>query len=120
MPMEYWNWNYSAVYFRGVGRLVSAAKLAMQADLEVRLIHDGTQWIASHEHFKACGHTLKELDQALIQCLLKKQLFPEKNCVMVFMVFDYSCIPTWIRQYAYHYFNRHIQLNLQLAVPEEQ
>lgn len=92
----------------------------MKADLEVRLIHDGIQWIAYHHHFEAHGHTLAELDQDLIRCLLNKQLFPENVCVTVFMVFDYSCIPTWIRQYAYHYFNRYIHLNLKLPASEEQ
>ncbi|SFN67891.1 hypothetical protein SAMN05216386_1601 [Nitrosospira briensis] len=84
----------------------------MTADLEVRLIHDGIKWVAYHQSFEACGHTLLDLDQDLTRCLLDTQLFPDNTQVTVFMVFDYNCIPTWIRQYAYHYFNRHVRLNL--------
>ena len=92
----------------------------MQADLEVRLIHDGIKWIAYHQSFEACGDTLLELDQDLTRCLLDTQLFPDNTQVTVFMVFDYNCIPIWIRQYAYHYFNRYIRLDLKPAVPEAQ
>ncbi|MXS85934.1 hypothetical protein ABO04_08440 [Nitrosomonas sp. HPC101] len=88
----------------------------MKADLEVRLIHNGISWIAYHQDFKACGHTLAELDEDLARHLLNRQLFPENSCVTVFMVFDHSCIPAWIRQYAYHYFNRHIRLDLKSTV----
>lgn len=88
----------------------------MKADLEVRLIHDGIKWIAYHQDFEACGQTLTELDQALIRYLLDRQLFPENSCVTVFMIFDHSCIPAWIRQYAYHYFNRYIRLDLKSPV----
>lgn len=84
----------------------------MKADLEVRLIHDGIKWIAYHQSFEACGDTLLELDQDLTRCLLDTQSFPDNAQVTVFMVFDYNCIPIWIRQYAYHYFNRYVRLNL--------
>lgn len=92
----------------------------MKADLEVRLIHDGIKWIAYHQNFEAGGQTLAELDQDLIRCLLDSRLFPENSCVTVFMIFDYSCIPAWIRQYAYHYFNRYIHLDLKSPVSENQ
>ncbi|HEU4854340.1 MAG TPA: DUF5395 domain-containing protein [Nitrosospira sp.] len=88
----------------------------MEADLEVRLIHDGIKWIAHHQSFEACGDTLLELDQDLARCLLDGQLFPDNIHVTVFMAFDYSCIPTWIRQYAYHYFNRYVRLNLKSPI----
>ncbi|WP_025041140.1 DUF5395 domain-containing protein [Nitrosospira briensis] len=88
----------------------------MKADLEVRLVHDGVNWIAYHQSFEACGETLLKLDQELIRCLLDRQLFPENIHVTVFMVFDYNCIPTWIRQYASHYFNRYIRLDLKSPI----
>jgi hypothetical protein len=84
----------------------------MKTDLEVRLVHDGSKWIAHHKYFKAYGQTLLELDQDLAKCLLDNKLFADNTYITVFMAFDYSCIPIWIRQYAYHYFNRYIQLNL--------
>lgn len=92
----------------------------MQADLEVRLIHDGCRWIACHPRFEASGHTLPELDEDLARRLVEEQLFPQNAQVTVFMVFDYTCIPTWIRQYAYHYFNRHIRLDLKSPTLETQ
>ncbi|WP_292978879.1 DUF5395 domain-containing protein [Nitrosomonas sp.] len=88
----------------------------MKADLEVRLIHDGNKWVAYHQNFEASGQTLAELDENLTKCLQDGQLFPEHSCVTVFMVFDHNCIPVWIRQYAYHYFNRHILLNLKMPI----
>ncbi len=90
----------------------------MKADLEVRLIHDGCKWIACHPGFEIHGKTLAELDEALTRHLVERQLFPGNARVTVFMVFDYSCIPTWIRQYAYHYFNRYILLDLEKPVLE--
>ncbi len=30
------------------------------------------------------------------------------------MGYDFSVIPTWIRQYAYHYFNRIVTIDLEL------
>lgn len=92
----------------------------MQADLEVRLTHDGSRWIAHHPSFEACGKTLCELDEDVTRCLLDRQLFRQNNQVMVFMAFDYTCIPIWIRQYAYHYFNRYIRLDLKSPAQEAQ
>jgi len=92
----------------------------MQADLEVRLIHDGSKWVACHPSFEARGKTLLELDQDVVKCLLDHQLFPKNIHVTVFMAFDYACIPTWIRQYAYHYFNRHVRLDLKSPVQQAQ
>ncbi|QBQ55839.1 DUF5395 domain-containing protein [Nitrosococcus wardiae] len=84
----------------------------MKADLEVSLIHDGTYWIVRHPTLEARGRTLFELDQDLIQCLRERGDFPASSQVTVFMGFDYDTIPTWIRQYAYHYFNRYVLLRL--------
>ena len=92
----------------------------MKADLEVRLIHDGDRWIAHHQSFQACGKTLLELDQDVARCLLDEQLFRDNAHVTVFMVFDYDCIPTWIRQYASHYFNRYVRLDLKSPIQQTQ
>lgn len=92
----------------------------MKADLEVRLVHDGIKWIAHHEDFKAYGQTLLELDRDLAKCLLDSKLFAENSDITVLMAFDYGCIPIWIRQYAYHYFNRHIRLNVGVAEIDSQ
>jgi hypothetical protein len=87
----------------------------MKADLEVRLVHDGTRWVAYHQNFEAYGQTMAELDRNLAKCLVNRKLFAENTNITVFMVFDYNCIPIWIRQYAYHYFNRYVRLALRSA-----
>jgi hypothetical protein len=84
----------------------------MKVDLEISLIHDGKQWIARHFFIEARGRTLSELDQDLARCLRESGDFPPSSEVSVCMGFDYDTIPTWLRQYAYHYFNRHILLRL--------
>lgn len=61
-----------------------------------------------------------ELDEDVMRCLLDRQLFQQNKQVMVFMAFDYACIPIWIRQYAYHYFNRYIRLDLKSPMQKAQ
>ncbi|WP_258360653.1 DUF5395 domain-containing protein [Moorella sulfitireducens (nom. illeg.)] len=41
----------------------------MRADLEVKLSHDGREWIAGDANFEARGHTLVELDQNIKKVL---------------------------------------------------
>jgi hypothetical protein len=84
----------------------------MKADLETSLIHDGRNWIATGESFVATGSTLHELDNDVRRHLMEGRQFDNQNVVTVFMGFDYSTIPTWIRQYATHYFNRYIRITL--------
>lgn len=84
----------------------------VKVDLEVSLIHDGSYWVARHGSLEARGRTLPELDRDLAQRLRERGDFPPASQVAVFMGFDYDTIPTWIRQYAYHYFNRHVSLRL--------
>lgn len=82
----------------------------MKADLEVTLSHDGSDWIARHQTLEARGRTLPELDQNLAQRLRENGAFPASGQVTVFMGFDYDTLPTWLRQYTYHYFNRYVLL----------
>lgn len=84
----------------------------MKADVDVTLIHDGTHWVARNDTVTAKGRTLEELDQSLARALRDSGEFPEAASVTVFMGFDYDVIPTWIRQYASHYFNRYVSLRL--------
>ena len=84
----------------------------MKADVDVRLIHDGTNWIARNDTIEASGYTLHELDENLAHVLRRSGDFPEAAKITVFMGFDYDTIPTWLRQYHTHYFNRYIALNL--------
>ncbi len=85
----------------------------MKADLQATLIDDGRIWIATCENnVTAKGRTLPQLDTDLKQALIDSGRYPKGATVSVFMAFDYSTIPTWIRQYAYHYFNRLVILEL--------
>ena len=84
----------------------------MKADLEMSLIHDGVQWVARDQTLEVRGKTLLELDQALAQCLRERGDFRLASQINVFMGFDYAMMPAWMRQYAYHYFNRYAVLQL--------
>ncbi len=84
----------------------------MRADLEVTLIHDGEAWVARNGDLEARGRTLPELDADLKRAMQACGEFEEGSKVTVFMGFDYDTIPTWIRQYASHYFNRYVFVNL--------
>lgn len=84
----------------------------MKVDLETRLIHDGDAWVASNETITARGRTLEELDESLVSALRKTGRFTKGSKVSVFMGFDFSTIPMWLRQYASHYFNRCITVDI--------
>ncbi|MFQ5937410.1 MAG: DUF5395 family protein, partial [Acidiferrobacterales bacterium] len=60
----------------------------------------------------ARGQTLPDLDEDLRRVLCDWGKFPKGSTVTVFMGFDYDTIPTWIRQYASHYFNRYVTIHL--------
>lgn len=79
--------------------------------MEARLIHDGDVWIAACGGVSASGRTLRELDDALAKSLAVAH-GGHKRRVTVFMGFDYSTMPVWLRQYTYHYFNRWVTLDL--------
>lgn len=84
----------------------------MKADIEIVLRDDGVIWIASNDDLTAKGATLNELDDDLRRILLESGRYKAGSSVTVFMGYDYSVIPTWIRQYAYHYFNRLVTIDL--------
>jgi hypothetical protein len=84
----------------------------MKADLEMVLIHDGKQWVARQAEISAWGETLPELDDHLVTVLRQSGQFPPATQIKVLMNFDFETIPTWLRQYAYHYFNRYVYLEL--------
>ncbi len=84
----------------------------MKADMEMSIVHDGRQWIARNASFAAGGRDLPELDANLATVLRQSGQFVTGAQVTVFMGFDFDTIPTWLRQYASHYFNRYISLDL--------
>lgn len=83
----------------------------MKADIDMTIIHDGEKWIARNDQLQAVGRTLPELDADLARNI--RQLGGHHGRTLtVFMGFDFATFPEWMRQYAPHYFNRlvHVQV----------
>jgi hypothetical protein len=78
----------------------------MQADVELKLVHDGSDWIVTNESYQISGNTFEALDTKLINALRDSGEFSEGSKVTVFMGYDFDTFPTWLRQYHNHYFNR--------------
>ncbi len=74
--------------------------------IECVLRHDGINWLVDGGSLQARGRTLEELDAAVAERL--RDRVPAGGEAKVFMTFDNTQIPEWIRQYAQHYFNREI------------
>ncbi len=84
----------------------------MKADVELDLVHDGDRWICSNDSVVAQGDTMLELDQDIQRVLREGGNYAQGSQVRVFMGFDFDTIPTWLRQYHTHYFNRTVTLDL--------
>ncbi len=81
----------------------------MKADVELVITHEGKRWVVRNDAITASGETLSELDANVAEVLREQGNFGK---VTVFMGFKFSTIPTWIRQYASHYFNRYVLMDL--------
>jgi hypothetical protein len=81
-------------------------------DLDLRLSHDGRQWIAAYGGQTVTGRSLQALDANLKRALRSSSGLARGAEVRVFMAFDFSLFPTWMRQYHSHYFNRCISFRL--------
>ena len=79
--------------------------------LELTLTHDGRCWVVKNELPTASAKTLEELDLEVGRCLKRDGLLKEGESLRVFMAFDNSTLPQWIRQYAQHYFNRAVDIS---------
>jgi len=88
----------------------------MACELEMVLTHDGRHWVSRNEDLgiQVKGETLGALDAALMAALAARPGYAGRK-VRVAMRFDNATIPTWIRQYASHYFNRLVELDLRAA-----
>lgn len=84
----------------------------MKADVELSLVHDGGHWIGRNATLVAKGETLDDLDEDVKRALCKSGEFSQGSQVTVFMGFDFDTIPTWLRQYHNHYFNRYVTMVL--------
>ncbi len=77
--------------------------------ITLSLKFDDSVWIAEGEGLKVIAKTLEDLDSA-IEKVLRRRGYRGK--IEVFMKFNYSTIPQWIRQFHPHYFNRSIVLQI--------
>jgi hypothetical protein len=78
--------------------------------LEFIVSHDGKNWIARNDMLAAEAPTLEALDRE-VGMIVKQEGYLEKcEKLDVFMAFDNSFIPQWMRQYSQHYFNRIIRV----------
>ena len=80
----------------------------MQIDFTIK--HTGKEWIVENEQLAVSAPTLKELDIKVKEDLIVKGVINKGEKIKVFMAFDNSTIPQWIRQYAQHYFNRIVEI----------
>ncbi|MCP4602070.1 MAG: hypothetical protein GY847_16400 [Proteobacteria bacterium] len=78
--------------------------------MEFIVTHDGENWIARYETMNAEAPTLEELDSKLKKLLKEKGYLKRGENLEIFMAFDNSTIPLWIRQYNGHYFNRIVRM----------
>lgn len=82
----------------------------MIMEIELSIRHTGQNWLVENESLSVSAPTLDELDRHLKLLLKEKKLIKDGEKARVFMVYDNSTIPQWIRQYAQHYFNRILEI----------
>lgn len=78
--------------------------------IELIISHNGKNWTAKNDLLFAEASTLEKLDSELEREVKQKGFLEKTEEVDLFMTFDNSIIPQWIRQYSQHYFNRIIRL----------
>ena len=74
------------------------------------LTHDGKKWQAKNASLSLSSSSLRSLDEKLGKMMREKGMIKKGEKTRVFMGFDNSTIPQWIRQYAQHYFNRVVEI----------
>ncbi len=74
--------------------------------IECTITYVETQWQLKSNLFRLSAPTLDALDDLVRQNLRRRGMPGRGERVEVYMAFDNSTIPQWIRQYAQHYFNR--------------
>ncbi len=83
----------------------------MKSDIDLVITHDGEKWNAGDGNIIARGRDLPELDADLAEAL-RRAGYSSGSRLKVFMGFDMSGLPEWTRQYAPHYFNRLVDVEV--------
>lgn len=78
--------------------------------IELVVTHEGEDWVARSDVLTAKAPTLEELDNALRRLISQGEFLKPGEKARLFMAFDNSTIPQWMRQYSQHYFNRIIHV----------
>ena len=78
--------------------------------IECVISHDGKNWLLTGEMLALSAPTLTELDAKVRTVLSSNGVLKKGDHAEVFMAFDNSTIPDWIRPYAQHYFNRIVEI----------
>jgi len=78
-------------------------------DLTLRYDYQSDVWIASCEDFTASAKKLVDLDKKIAKELRK---LGYRGKVKLYMRFDYSTIPEWMRQFHPHYFDRIVEIEI--------
>ena len=68
--------------------------------IELIVTHDGKNWIARNDVLCAEAPTLEKLDNELKKQVKEKGCFEKSKKLDLFMAFDNSTIPRWMRQYS--------------------
>jgi len=111
--LELYTFHYSTIYLTVVPHRYNEPPMSRKrsiAMIELIVSHDGKNWIARSDLLSAEAPTLEELDNKLRKMVKEKGYLEPGKSLDLFMAFDNSTIPLWMRQYSQHYFNRIIQV----------
>jgi len=78
--------------------------------IDLIVSHNEKNWTAKGDDLFAEAPTLSGLDNQLKKLVREKGWVKKKKKLTLFMAFDNSTFPQWMRQYSQHYFNRIIQV----------
>jgi hypothetical protein len=84
----------------------------MLSDILYNLHSKGNLWLAERDGIRITASSLEELDSLISEHIRQEFSNHKGENLNIKMFFDQSEIPEWMRQYANHYFNRHIRITI--------
>jgi len=78
--------------------------------MDVIITHDGKNWVIENDRLHLASPTLDQLDLELADLMRAEGMVREGETAKVFMGFDNSTIPEWMRPFSQHYFNRVVEI----------